>query len=177
MIFKESKFKGAYIIDIERIEDGRGFFARSWCQEEFQKNGLNSSIVQCNIAFNKNKGTLRGMHYQSHPYEEVKLIRCTKGAIYDVIIDLRPESKTFMNWMGVELTEKNGRMLYVPSRFAHGYQTLVDDTEVAYQVSQFYSPEHEKGVRWNDPVFSIKWPIENNMIISEKDKNWGDFIL
>ena len=149
-LLKKPALKGAFIIEPERLEDNRGFFARAWCKKEFETHGLNSRLVQCNISFNKSSGTLRGMHYQVAPYEEAKLVRCTMGAIYDVIIDLRPDSATYMDWIGVELTADNRKMLYVPENFAHGYQTLNDNTEVFYQVSQFYSPEFETGVRWDD---------------------------
>jgi dTDP-4-dehydrorhamnose 3,5-epimerase len=175
MIYKETKLKGAFIIELEKIKDERGFFARSWCANEFKSRGLDSFFVQSNISFNKKKDTIRGMHYQIAPFEETKLIRCNKGAIYDVIIDLRPDSATYKQWIAVELTEYNYRILYVPKGFAHGYQTLVDNTEVFYQVSQFYSPEHERGIRWNDPAFNIKWQGTGEKIISEKDRNWPDF--
>jgi len=176
VIFRQTRLKGAFFIEPERIEDRRGFFARAWCKEEFESHSLNPSLVQCNLSFNKNGGTLRGMHYQTAPHEEAKLVRCTRGAIYDVIIDLRPESPTYLEWIGVELTADNHKMLYVPENFAHGYQTLTDNTEVFYQVSQFYSPESERGVRWNDPAFGIKWPETNSVMISEKDKNWPDYL-
>lgn len=174
MIFNETKLKGAYVIDIEPIEDERGFFARAWCKDEFEKYGLNSSLVQCNISFNKKRGTLRGMHYQVPPFEEDKIVRCTKGAIYDVIIDLRPESETYKQWISVKLTSENRKMLYIPKGFAHGFQTLKDNTEVFYQMSEFYHPECARGVRWDDKKIGIDWLIENK-IISKKDKNYGDF--
>lgn len=176
MIFKETSLKGAFIIEPERIRDHRGFFARAWCKKEFEAHGLNPRLVQINLSFNKNRGTLRGMHYQTAPHEEAKLFRCTRGAIYDVIIDLQPESPTYLEWLGVELTADNRKMLYVPENFAQGYQTLTDNTEVFYQVSQFYSPESERGVRWDDPAFGIKWPETDNLMISEKDKNWPDYL-
>jgi len=176
VIFKETHLKGAFIVEPERIEDTRGFFARAWCKNEFDTHGLNSRFVQCNISFNKNRGILRGMHYQATPHEEIKLVRCTKGTIYDAIVDLRQGSPTYLKWIGVELTEQNHKMLYVPEGFAHGYQTLSDNTEVFYQVSQFYSPESERGVRWDDPAFGIKWPEIDNLVISEKDKNWPDYL-
>jgi dTDP-4-dehydrorhamnose 3,5-epimerase len=176
MIFTETKLKGAYIIEPERLEDTRGFFARAWCEKEFETHGLNSSLVQCNISFNKKRGTLRGMHYQSSPYEEAKLVRCTMGVIYDVIIDLRPDSTTYLEWIGIELTPDNRKMLYVPEEFAHGYQTLIPNSEVFYQVSQFYSKEFESGVRWNDPAFGIEWPETKNIIVSEKDRGWSDYV-
>ena len=177
MIFIETKLKGAFIIEPETIEDKRGFFARICCQKEFDEHGLISHFVQCNISFNKKKGTLRGMHYQNAPYEEVKVVRCTKGAIYDVILDLRQDSITYKQWIAVELTADNHKVLYVPEGFAHGYQTLEDDTEVFYQVTQFYSPESERGIRWEEPQFGIQWPAVVERIISEKDKNWPDFKL
>lgn len=176
MLFKETKLKGAYIIEPERLEDNRGFFARAWCKKEFEAHGLNSDLVQCNISFNKERGTLRGMHYQLPPCEEAKFIRCTMGVIFDVIIDLRPNSTTYLEWIGVELTADNRKMLYVPEEFAHGYQTLMPNTEIFYQVSQFYSKEFESGVRWNDPVFGIEWPETENIIISEKDRDWLDYV-
>jgi dTDP-4-dehydrorhamnose 3,5-epimerase len=172
VIFKETPFIGAYIIEIERNEDERGFFARSWCSEEFTKRGLNPALVQCNISFNKKKGTIRGMHYQVAPHEEAKLVRCTKGEVYDVIIDLRPESVTFMQWIAVELSEKNYKMLFIPERFAHGFLTLKDNTEVLYQMSKVYYPECAGGIRWDDPAVAIKWPKFEKYIISFKDTNY-----
>lgn len=174
MILIETALKGAFIIELEKIEDERGFFARIWCQQEFATHGLNPRLVQCNISFNRRKGTLRGMHYQAKPYEEAKLIRCTRGAIYDVIIDLRLDSLTFKQWMAVELTTDNHRMLYVPEGCAHGFQTLEDCTEVFYQMSEFYAPAQARGVRWNDPAFSIQWPLVER-IISEQDQSYRDF--
>ncbi len=169
MIFKETKLKGAYLIEIEPIEDKRGFFARSFCEEEFRKHGLDFRIVQCNVSFNKKKGTLRGMHYQAALHEEAKLVRCTKGALYDVIIDLRHGSPTFKQWFGVELTAENRKALYIPAGFAHGFQTLEDATEVFYQMSEFYHPESARGVRYDDPAFEIEWPVPE-MTVSEKDR-------
>jgi dTDP-4-dehydrorhamnose 3,5-epimerase len=177
MIFTETQLKGAVIIELERREDERGFFARAWCQKEFEANGLVSRLVQANVSFNKKKDTLRGMHYQVAPFEEVKLVRCSRGAIYDVIIDLRPHSPTYKQWLPVELTAENRKMLYVPAGFAHGFQTLEDGTEIFYQVSQFYSPRHERGVRWNDPAFGICWPETGTRVISAKDRNWPDYSL
>ena len=176
VIFRETRLKGAFIIELERIKDTRGFFARAWCKKEFEAHSLNPGLLQCNISFNKNRGTLRGMHYQTAPHEEAKLVRCTRGAIYDVIIDFRPESPTYQGWLGVELTADNHKMLYVPENFAHGYQTLIDNTEVFYQVSQVYSPESERGVRWDDPAFGVEWPETDNLMISEKDNNWPDYL-
>ncbi len=174
MIFKETKLKGAYIIEIDPIVDERGFFARSFCAKEFEKYGLNPSIAQCNISYNEKKGTLRGMHYQVPPYEEAKLVRCTRGAIYDVIIDLRPDSSTFKQWVSIELTGNNRRMLYIPEGIAHGYLTLEDHTEIVYQMSEFYHPECARGVRWNDPAFGIQWPIQPLFIVS-RDESYKEF--
>ena len=176
MKFTETKLKGAFIIEIEKLEDHRGFFARAWCQNEFKDHGLTARVAQANISSNKKRGTLRGMHYQLSPYEETKLVRCTRGAIYDVIIDLRPASPTYGQWFSVELTAENYKMLFVPENFAHGFQTLEDDTEVTYQVSQFYTPNSERGLRWDDPAFSIKWPMDVQ-VISDKDKYWPDYVL
>jgi dTDP-4-dehydrorhamnose 3,5-epimerase len=169
MIFTETKIKGAYIIDVKRIEDERGFFGRSFCQKEFEQYGLNTNAVQANVSYNKKKGTLRGMHTQVAPFEETKLVRCTRGAIYDVIVDLRETSETFLQWIGVELTADSYRMLFVPEGFAHGFITLEDNTDVTYQVTQFYTPGAEKGYRWDDPAFAIEWPAQP-LIISDKDK-------
>ena len=174
MKFIETGLPGAVIVEIEKLQDQRGFFARSWCQREFEQVGMDASVVQANISYNYRQGTLRGMHYQAEPYAETKLVRCTRGAIYDVIIDLRPESPTYMKWVGVELTGDNYRMLFVPKMFAHGFQTLVDESGVTYQVGQFYTPGSERGIRYNDPAFDIRWPIEVR-VISDKDKNWPDF--
>lgn len=175
MKFTETKLKGAYIIEPKLITDERGFFARSWCQKEFTERGLNPNLVQCNISFNLKKGTLRGMHYQAKPHEEAKLVRCTMGAIYDVIIDIRSESPTFKQWVAVELTAENRKMLYIPEGMAHGFQTLLDNTEVFYQMSEFYHPELAGGVRWDDPVFQILWPEFNTRVISEKDLSYPGF--
>ncbi len=175
MVFKETRLKGAFIIELEKIVDGRGFFSRVWCQKEFQAHGLNPNVVQCNLSFNTSKGTLRGMHYQIAPHEEAKIVRCIRGKVYDVIIDLRPKSPTYLQWIGVELSSENRKMLYVPENFAHGYLTLDDNAELFYQVSHFYSPESESGIRWNDRTVNIKWPQTNGLIITDKDKNWPDF--
>lgn len=174
MIFTETKLKGAFIVEIKQIADERGFFGRSWCRNEMEEHGLNGNVVQANTSFSKAKGTLRGLHYQRHPYEETKFMRCTKGAIYDVIIDLRKGSPTFFEWIGVELTEDNYKMLYVPEGFAHGFITLADNSEVTYLVTQFYTPGAEAGIRFDDPQFKIKWPVEISTI-SEKDKSHPDF--
>lgn len=171
MKFIETRLKGAFIIEPERLEDERGFFARTFCQKEFEAHGLNPKMVQCNISYNKHKGTLRGMHYQAAPMAEAKLVRCTRGAIYDVIIDMRHESPTYCKWLAEELNAENSKMIYIPEGFAHGFQTMEDDTEVFYQMSEFYSPEHARGVRWDDPIFGIEWHL-NTKIISEKDNNY-----
>jgi dTDP-4-dehydrorhamnose 3,5-epimerase len=174
VIFTETALKGAFILALEKVKDERGFFARAWCQQEFAKHGLNPQLVQCNISFNRKRGTLRGMHYQAKPHEEVKLVRCTKGAIYDVIIDLRRNSSTFKQWAAFELTATNHWMLYVPEGCAHGFQTLEDRTEVFYQMSEFYAPAYSRGVRWDDPAFGIQWPLAER-IISERDQSYPDF--
>lgn len=174
MIFTETKLKDAFIVDIEPHRDERGFFTRSWCAEEFETHGLDTRLAQCSISFNKKRGTLRGMHYQVEPFPEAKVVRCTMGAIYDVIIDLRPDSPTFKQWVAVELTAENRRALYVPDDFAHGFQTLVDHTEVFYQMSEFYHPECTRGVRWDDPAFGIEWPVDNKMV-SLKDSEHPRF--
>ncbi|MEW6602630.1 MAG: dTDP-4-dehydrorhamnose 3,5-epimerase [Nitrospirota bacterium] len=174
MIFKETRLKGSFIIEPERFEDERGFFARTWCKNEFEINGLDTNLVQCNISFNKKSGTLRGMHFQKAPYSEIKLVRCTRGAVYDVIIDLRRDSDTFREWLAVELTEENRMMLYVPEGIAHGFLTLKDNTELFYQMSEFYYPDYAGGVRWNDPAFSVNWPADVR-IISERDRDYPDF--
>ena len=174
MLFIETFLKGAFVIDLERREDDRGFFARSFCQREFAEHGLEVQVAQCNVSFNERKGTLRGMHYQVPPFEEAKLVRCTMGGIYDAIIDLRQGSPTYRRSFCVELNARNHRMLYVPRGCAHGFQTLEPDTEVFYQMSQFYSAEHSRGVRWDDSAFGIKWPPDER-IISERDQQYPDF--
>ncbi len=174
MIFVETKLRGAFVIDLDKHQDERGFFARTFCQKELEAHGLISNVAQANTSLSDTRGTLRGMHYQKTPFEETKLVRCTCGALYDVIIDLRPDSPTFRQWIGVELTADNYRMLFVPQQFAHGFITLADHTEATYLVSQFYSPGSELGIRWNDPQFGIQWPIAVQ-VISEKDANWPDF--
>jgi dTDP-4-dehydrorhamnose 3,5-epimerase len=174
MILTETKLKGAYVIDLERREDHRGFFARTWCQREVEALGLNANVAQINTTMSIRKGTLRGMHYQLPPYEEVKVVRCTRGALYDVIVDLRPESPTYTQCFGMELTADNRRMLYVPEGFAHGSQTLTDNTELLYQASQFYAPEFARGVRFDDPVFDIKWPLQV-AVISDSDRGWPKY--
>lgn len=176
MIFTETKLSGAYIIDPERRADERGFFARTWCTHEFQQIGLNPRLVQASVSFSRRKGTLRGMHYQTAPHEEAKLVRCTMGAIYDVIIDLRPASPTYLQWVSAELNADNRRMMYVPEGFAHGFQTLADDTELFYQISVFYEPWSSRGVRWNDPVFNIEWPTTLKRTMSARDSRFPNFV-
>jgi dTDP-4-dehydrorhamnose 3,5-epimerase len=175
MIFSETTLKGVYLIGLQRMEDDRGFFARTWCRREFKEAGIDVNFVQCNISYNIKKGTLRGLHYQVAPYGESKLVRCTSGAIHDVIADLRPESATFKKWMSVELSQENQKALFIPKGFAHGFLTLADNTEVFYQMSEFYEPGYAKGVRWNDPAFAIHWPAEVR-VISEKDSGYRDFV-
>jgi dTDP-4-dehydrorhamnose 3,5-epimerase len=174
LIFTETALKGAYILELEPREDERGFFARTWCRREFEARSISFSVVQCNLSYNKRKGTLRGMHFQVPPYEEAKLVFCTRGTIYDVIIDLRKTSTTFARHVAFTLTAQNRRMLYVPKGFAHGFQTLEDETEVFYLMSEFHAPGSGRGVRWNDPAFGIKWPADQR-IISEQDQNYPDF--
>jgi dTDP-4-dehydrorhamnose 3,5-epimerase len=168
MIFTETKLTGAFVIEIEKKEDIRGFFARIWDKNEFSKMGLETKFIQSSISYNKKTGTLRGMHFQNKPNEENKIVRCLKGKIFDVVIDLRPNSKTFANTFTIELNEENYNMLYIPKGFAHGFQTLEDNTEVFYDISEEYKPESLGGIRWNDPYFKIKWPIEPT-VISERD--------
>jgi dTDP-4-dehydrorhamnose 3,5-epimerase len=175
MIFKPTYLAGSFIIELETIADNRGFFARTFCRNEFEKQGLNASMVQCNLSYNRYRGTLRGMHFQKAPYAEAKLVRCIAGAVFDVIIDLRPNSDTYLGWKGIELSSQNRKMFYVPEGFAHGYQSLTDHSEVFYQVSQSYVPASEAGVRWDDPFFSIQWPEYDKKIISTKDSQWPDF--
>ncbi|HYA34877.1 MAG TPA: dTDP-4-dehydrorhamnose 3,5-epimerase [Candidatus Binataceae bacterium] len=174
MRFIETPLKGAFVVELEPRSDERGFFARAFCREEFLAHGLNPAVMQCNVSFNPVRGTLRGMHYQIAPAQESKLVRCTRGAIFDAMVDLRPESPTYLRWFGIELTAVGHTMIYVPEGFAHGYLSLVDDTEVFYQVSEFYRPDHERGARWNDPSFGIKWPFEP-IVISNKDRSHPDF--
>lgn len=162
------------MIEVERLTDERGFFARAWCQREFAEHGLNPRLVQCNISYNPRRGTLRGMHYQAVPHSEAKLVRCTRGAIYDVIVDLRSDSPSYLRHFGVDLTAEGREMLYVPEGVAHGFLTLEDETEVFYQMSEFYAPEAARGVRWNDPAFGIRWPIEV-AVISPRDAAYPDF--
>lgn len=175
MVFNPTNFKGVYLIELEPLEDDRGFFARTFCREEFARYGLNPQVVQCNLSYNRKKGTLRGMHYQLAPHEEARLVSCVSGRIYDVIIDLRADSTTYCKWIAVELSARGSRrMIYIPEGFAHGFQTLEDDCEVFYQMSESYAPECVRGIRWNDPAFSIQWP-EDQRIISERDRGYADF--
>jgi dTDP-4-dehydrorhamnose 3,5-epimerase len=176
MIFRNAGIRGAWVIEPERLEDERGFFARTWDLEEFAKRGLNPRLAQCSISYNRVRGTLRGLHYQAAPYEEAKLVRCTAGAIFDVVVDLRPESPSFRDWFGIELSADNRLALYVPEGCAHGFLTLEDDSEVHYQISQSYVPEAGRGLRWNDPAFAITWPGEV-VVINERDSSYPDFRL
>jgi dTDP-4-dehydrorhamnose 3,5-epimerase len=175
MIFTEIALRGAFVIELEPVKDDRGLFARTWCQQEFAVQGLSATWVQSSISFNHRKGTLRGMHYQVAPHEEVKLVRCTMGAIYDVIVDLRPASPTYCHHVGVMLSSENRRMLYIPGQFAHGFLTLEDNSEISYDMSEFYTPSSARGFRWDDPTFCIEWP-EPFMIMSEKDRTWPTFL-
>ena len=174
MIFGSTPLPGAAVVDLERREDERGFFARSFCQREFEAQGLETTVAQCNVSFNRRRGTLRGMHWQAAPHGEAKLVRVTRGALWDVIVDLRPESATYCRWFGVELTAENHRALYIPRGFAHGFQTLVDDVEVFYQMSTSYVPDAQRGVRWDDPAFGIEWPILPPFL-SERDATYPDY--
>ncbi len=174
MKVKKTKISGSYIITLEKFSDKRGFFSPTWDSNEFKKNGLSSKIVQCNLSFNKKKGTLRGLHYQIKPFREVKLVRCTRGKHFDVALDLRPDSKSYLKWHAVILSADNYKMFYIPEGCAHGFQTLENNTEIFYQVSQFYKPKFARGIRWNDNNFNIKWPLKPT-IISEKDKHWETF--
>jgi dTDP-4-dehydrorhamnose 3,5-epimerase len=174
MIFTGTNIDGVWVIDAERLEDERGFFARTWDADEFTEQGLNPELTQCSISYNLARGTLRGMHYQAAPHEETKLVRCTAGAIFDVALDLRPGSPTFKAWFGVELSAQNRRALYVPEGCAHGFLTLEDDSEVHYQISQAYMPDAARGVRWDDPAFAISWPGEV-VVINERDRSYPDF--
>lgn len=174
MIFTETPLKDAFLIDLERREDERGFFARCWCRREFGQHGLHAVPVQCSTSFTKVRGTLRGMHYQIEPFQETKLVRCTKGSVYDVIVDIRPHSPTYRGWFGTVLSADNRRSVYAPEGFAHGFLTLEDDVEVFYQISQYYSAEHARGFRWNDPAFNISWPVDIT-VMSPRDRAYADF--
>lgn len=174
MKFTSTPLEGACVIELQQLTDERGFFARQWCQHEFEAKGLTARIAQVNVSYNHTAGTLRGMHYQVAPHQESKLVRCTAGAIYDVIVDLRKDSETYLQWFGVELTSENHKMLFVPEDFGHGFQTLANNTEVTYQVSEFYTPGAEQGLRHDDPAINIEWPRPVS-VISEKDAGWDDF--
>lgn len=174
MKFIPTDFAGAYVIEPERMEDDRGFFARTFCRDEFAAHGLRPAFVQCNVSFNVRKGTLRGMHFQEKPHEEAKLVRCTRGAIYDVIVDIRRDSPTFKRWAAFELSAENRRMLYIPEGFAHGFQTLEENCEVFYQMSEMYRPESARGIRWNDPTLAIRWRLASP-IVSARDAAYPDF--
>jgi dTDP-4-dehydrorhamnose 3,5-epimerase len=173
--FVSTKLRDAFVLELERHEDERGFFARAWCRDEFADHGLVPELSQSSISRNSRAGTLRGMHFQTAPHEEAKLVRCTAGAIFDVIVDLRPDSPTYTEWLGVELEAERGNALYVPKGFAHGFQTLVDETDVLYMISDAYVPEAASGVRWDDPAFAIEWPEAETRTISERDRAWPDY--
>ena len=175
MIFTEVDVAGAYIVDVEPHSDERGLFARTWCRRELQDFGLDVDVAQCSTSFNARTGTLRGLHLQAAPFEEIKIVRCTSGAIHDVIVDLRPESPTYLRHAAVQLTSENRRMLYIPKGVAHGFLTLLDRTEVAYQISEFFSPDHARGVRWDDPAFGIEWPL-GERIMNARDRTYPDFV-
>jgi dTDP-4-dehydrorhamnose 3,5-epimerase len=175
MIFSETEIGGAYIVELQKFEDERGFFARGWCQKEFEDHGLPDRIAQVNISFNKHKHTLRGFHYQMYPHQEDKLLRCTRGSVCDVMIDLRPQSPTYKRHITVTLSGTNHRMLLVPKGCANAFLTMEDETEVTYLVSEFYAPAAERGVRWNDPAFAIRWPVAEPAVISDKDRSWPDY--
>ena len=177
MIFTQTNISGAFIIEPQRLEDERGVFMRGWCKRQFEEQGLASDFVQFNFSLSKKAGTIRGLHYQIPPHQEAKLIRCTKGLIYDVIIDLRPKSPSYKRWIGLMLDAQFCKMLYIPGGLAHGFLTLQDNTEVFYPVSQYYCAESERGIRWNDPFFNIEWPETESLIVSEKDKSWPDYYL
>lgn len=175
MIFSTTPLAGAFVVDVEQRADDRGYFARAWCQREFADMGLSHEVVQCNLSHTTRRGTLRGMHWQAAPYGEAKLVRCTRGSVWDVIIDLRPDSPTYTRHFGVELTSGSARALFVPEGFAHGFVTLDDETDVLYQMSQFYEPSAARGVRWNDPAFGIAWPI-SDPLLHPRDAHYPDFV-
>jgi len=175
MEFKSTRLNDAYIIEQKIYTDERGFFSRLWCKNEFLENHIEFHPVQVNNGYSVSRGTIRGIHYQAKPYEEAKVLTCVKGKIFDVMIDLRPESNTYLQWQGIETSENEKNLIYIPKDFAHGYQTLSDEAEVIYFVDEFYTPGSEKGIRWNDPLFDVDWPIKNNVIVSDKDQNWKNF--
>lgn len=169
MIFKETSIAGAHLIEPEQIRDGRGYFTRTWCQYEFESRGLNAALVQCSTSFNALAGTLRGIHFQAPPHMEAKLVRCTRGALFDVIVDMRKDSASYGDWAGFELTADNGHMVYMPEGVAHGFQTLAPETEIFYQISTHYAPDYAAGIRWDDPDLGVEWPVAGKRIISERD--------
>lgn len=175
MIFEQTPIGGVFLITLEPIADERGSFARTFAAHEFEAHGLDARVVECNVSSNRRAGTLRGLHYQAEPHGEAKLVRCSRGAIFDVVVDLRPESPTYCAWFGADLSAANGVMLFVPAGLAHGFQTLADGSEVTYQMSAAYSPEHARGVRWNDPAFGIQWPAGGARTLSERDRTYPDF--
>lgn len=174
MKFSATSIEGVWLIEMERHEDERGWFAREWCASELQRRGLDTTLSQCSVSFNHKRGTLRGMHFQAPPHEETKVVRCSLGALFDVVVDLRPDSPTYMAWLGIELTRDNGLMLYIPRGVAHGFQTLQDNTEIIYKISAEYHPASSRGVRWNDPVFGIRWPLDVS-VISERDRTYPGY--
>jgi dTDP-4-dehydrorhamnose 3,5-epimerase len=174
MLFTETEIRGAFILDAEQIADERGFFARSWARDEFEAHGLKPDLAQCNLSYNHRKGTVRGMHWQAAPHAETKLVRCTQGGIYDVIVDLNPDSPTYLRWVGVELTAENRRALYIPEGCGHGFQTLDDATEVFYMITEYYTPAAARGMRWNDPAINVTWPLAVT-VISDRDAQYPDF--
>jgi len=175
MTFRETEVRGAFIMELEKFEDDRGFFAHGWSPKELAEHGLEAPLVESAISFNEKKGTLRGMHYQTSPHSQAKIVRCTMGSMYDVILDLRTGSPTFKQWVGLELSGSNRLMLYIPKGFAHGFQTLEDKTEVFYNMSDIYAPDSSRGVRWNDPAFGVLWPLPRNVIMNERDRSYADF--
>jgi dTDP-4-dehydrorhamnose 3,5-epimerase len=176
MRFVPTRLTGAYVIELERHEDERGFFARAWCDDELSAAGLDTQVAQCSLSRNRHAGTLRGLHFQLPPHAETKLVRCVRGAIFDVIVDLRPESPTHRQWVGVRLDAERGDALYIPKGFAHGFQSLLDDTDVLYMISASYAPDASDGVRWDDPAFAIEWPDAETRTISERDRAWADYV-
>jgi dTDP-4-dehydrorhamnose 3,5-epimerase len=176
MIFKETHLKGAFVVELEKMEDERGYFARAWCEREFKKQGLDTGLVNINVSDSIKKGTVRGIHYQAPPLAETKLVRCTRGAIYDVMVDLRPDSPTFLQWVAETLSPDNGKMMYVPKGFGHAFQSLADHSMVFYQVSEFYAPDYYRGLRWDEPTLHIDWP-EKVTVISKRDQDWAEFNL
>lgn len=176
MVFHETPLKGAYTLDLQKVEDERGFFARIWCRRELELHGITGNLAQASLSFNRWRDTLRGMHFQAPPHEETKIVRCMRGRLHDVIVDLRPASPTYTKWFGVELSAENRQALIIPPGFAHGFQTLENATEILYLISEFYHAEAARGVRWNDPVLAIEWPEADRRIISQKDQTWPDFI-